>query len=71
MRTDIEPEGIPTALPLAAIRIETVDDYEAATARVAELSGAPEDSPGERELVALVDAIEAWDLAHDDATAWR
>lgn len=57
MRTDIEPEGIPSALPLAAIRIESVEDSEAAIMRVAELSGATEDSVEERELEALSDAI--------------
>lgn len=70
MRTDIEPEGIPTAMPLAAVRIETLDDCERATARVAELAGAPEDTPEDRELAALSDAIMRWDEAHDDATRW-
>ncbi|MDP3408118.1 hypothetical protein [Bosea sp. (in: a-proteobacteria)] len=54
----------------AAITIESVDDYEGATQRVAELAGAVEDSPEERELEALTDAIMAWDKTHDDATAW-
>ena len=54
----------------AAIRIETIEDYERATQRVAELAGALEDSPEERELIALTDAIMAWDKTHDDATAW-
>lgn len=71
MRTDIEPEGIPTEMPLAAIKIETVEDYEKATVRVAELAGHVEDSAEERELEALVDAIMEWDKTHDDATAWR
>ncbi|WP_291821171.1 hypothetical protein [Bosea sp. (in: a-proteobacteria)] len=39
MRTDIEPEGIPSDKPLAAIKIETIEDYEKATVRVAELAG--------------------------------
>ncbi|AOO79559.1 hypothetical protein [Bosea vaviloviae] len=71
MRTDIEPEGIPTETPLAAIKIENVEDYERATIRVADLSGHVEDSAEERELEALVDAIMEWDKSHDDATAWR
>lgn len=70
MRTDIEPERIPTAQPLAVIRIETVDDYERATQRIAELAGALEDTREERELEALSDAIMEWDQAHDDATCW-
>jgi hypothetical protein len=71
MRTDIEPEGIPIEMPLAAIKIETVEDYEKATVRVAEFAGHVEDSAEERELEALVDAIMEWDKSHDDATAWR
>ncbi|OYW63183.1 MAG: hypothetical protein B7Z40_15505 [Bosea sp. 12-68-7] len=55
----------------AAIRIETIEDYERATQRVAELAGALEDTPEERELIALTDAIMAWDKTYDDATAWR
>lgn len=60
MKIDIEPQGIPTEMPLAAIKIETVEDYEKAPARVAELAGHVEDSSEERELEALVDAIVAW-----------
>ncbi|WP_262330908.1 hypothetical protein [Bosea sp. BH3] len=71
MRTDIEPEGIPTEMPLAAIKIETLEDYEKATIRVAELAGHFESTSEERELAALVDAIMKWDQAHDDATGWR
>lgn len=71
MKTDIEPEGIPTEMPLAAVKIESIDDYEKATVRVAELAGHVEDSAEERELEALVDAIMEWDKAHDDATTWR
>lgn len=44
MRTVIEPEGMPAEQPLAVIRIATVEDYEYATARVAQLAGAPDDS---------------------------
>lgn len=71
MRTDIEPEGIPTELPLAAIRVETLDDYEQATARVAQLSGAQKGTSEERELKALTAAIMAWDQRHDEATCWE
>lgn len=54
----------------ATIRIETIEDYERATQRVAELAGAVEDSPEEREPERLTDAIMTWDKTHDDATAW-
>lgn len=77
MTTDIEPEGVPpdavvrSQKPLTRVRIETVDDYERATARVAELAGQIGSSSEKRELEALVEAIMEWDKAHDDATAWR
>ncbi|WP_309644474.1 hypothetical protein [Phenylobacterium sp.] len=58
-------------MPLTAIKIETIEDYEKATVRVAELAGHVEDSAEERELIALVDAIMEWDNSDDDATAWR
>jgi hypothetical protein len=48
MKTDIEPEGIPTEMPLAAIKIENVDDYEKATVRIAEFAGRDEDSAEEQ-----------------------
>lgn len=51
--------------------INSVEEYEAATQRVQDLSGCLEGTPEEAELIALVEAIEAWDRKHDDATAWR
>lgn len=51
--------------------ITNVEEYEAATAEVQELTGAPEGTPEERRLIDLVLAIEIWDASHDDATAWR
>ena len=59
-RTDIKPEGIPTEMPLAAIKIETAEHYEKAAARIAELARHVEDSVEERELAALVDAVTKW-----------
>ncbi|WP_210165947.1 hypothetical protein [Bosea sp. AAP35] len=58
MKTDIET-GVPTEIPLAAIKIDS-RGLRKATARVAELAGHVEDSSEERELEALVDAIVAW-----------
>lgn len=51
--------------------ITNVEQYEAATAEVQELTGAPEGSLEERRLIDLVLAIEIWDAKHDDATAWQ
>ena len=53
------------------ITINSVEEYEAATAEVQRLTGALEDTPEEARLMELVAAIEAWDGDHDDATAWR
>ena len=53
------------------ITITTVEEYEAATREVQELTGAPEGTPEERRLIDLVLAIEIWDASHDDATAWK
>jgi hypothetical protein len=58
-------------MPLAAIKILTEQDYEQATARVAELAEHVKNSSEERELEALIDAIMEWDKAHGDATGWR
>ncbi len=48
------------------IVITTVDEYEAATQEVQDLTGAPEGTPEERRLIDLVLAIETWDakLSH-------
>jgi len=51
--------------------ITTVEEYEDATRRIAELAGCIEDSSEETEMKALVAAVEKWDFDHDDATAWR
>lgn len=64
----VEPAG-GHAMP--KVVITTVDEYEAATREVQELTGAPEDTPEERRLIDLVLAIEIWDMKHDDATGWR
>lgn len=52
------------------IVITTIEEYEAATAEVQELSGAPESSTEETRLADLARAIVIWDAKHDDATAW-
>ena len=64
----VQPPGGP-AMP--NVVITNVEEYEAATREVQELTGAPEGTPEERRLIDLVLAIEMWDAKHDDATAWR
>lgn len=63
-----EPAGGP-AMPQTVIT--TVEEYEAATREVQDLSGAPEGTPEERRLIELVLAIEIWDSKHDDAMRWK
>ena len=70
MKTDSEPEGIPSEPPRARFVITSIDEYERATARVAELSGCQMDPDRQRELDALTSAIMDWDKGHDDATSW-
>lgn len=43
------------------MQITTTEQYEAAMKRIQELSGAPAETPEERELIALVEAADAWD----------
>lgn len=52
-------------------QITTLDDYEAATKRIAELADFPEGSPEAAEMAPLVAAVMEWDKLHDDATAWK
>lgn len=53
------------------LTITTDEEYEAATERVAELTGCMEQSAEEAELVMLIEAIVSWDRAHDDASDWK
>jgi hypothetical protein len=69
MKTDIEPEGIPTDIR-QMIRIDSIEAYERATARVAELSERPGDPVAKAELQTLTAVIMEWDKGHDDATSW-
>jgi hypothetical protein len=64
----VRPAGGP-AMP--KIVITTVEEYDAATQEVQELTGAPEGTPEESRLIDLVLAIEIWDAKHDDETACR
>lgn len=55
----------------ARFRIETIEDYELATQRIAALDSSPRGEDEERERDALVEAVEHWDRKHDDATHWK
>ncbi len=44
--------------------INTHAEYEAAVERVQELSGAPEDTPEEKQLIQLILDVEVWESKH-------
>lgn len=50
--------------------ITTVDEYERATQRIAELEKFPEGTPQAAEMAALIVDVMEWDRVHDDATRW-
>lgn len=51
--------------------ITSLEDYERATQRVAELADYAEGTPQSEELHQLIADIKAWDEVHDDETRWR
>jgi len=51
--------------------ITSLDEYERATQRVADLANYAEGTPQAEELHRLIADIKAWDEKHDDATRWR
>lgn len=51
--------------------ITSLEEYERATQRVAELANYAEGTPQAEELHRLVADIKAWDEKHDDATRWQ
>lgn len=71
MRTELKHGSSSGDEDSAAFRIETLEDYERATRRVATLSSGPQDASTEREQKALLEAIKVWDNRHDDASGWK
>ncbi|SEG68948.1 hypothetical protein [Bosea lathyri] len=51
--------------------IPSLDEYEVATERVRNLADREEGTPPAAELVELVSALMKWDMARDEATAWK
>jgi hypothetical protein len=47
------------------ITISSYEEYEAACERIDALSSCLENTPEEVELLALIDAVELWEDAHD------
>lgn len=71
MRVGVSHPSHPGEREQPQIRIETVEDYEQATRRIAALDAASCGETEERERAALVEAVAAWDRLHDDATGWK
>ena len=51
------------------ITISNFEEYEAACERIDSLSNCLEGTPEEVELLDLIDAVEAWETAHDAPVA--
>ena len=66
----LSPHPAGEADPKRAI-VRCVDDYERATQRVIELGNPAAGSPEEMELIGLVEAIEKWEVRHDDRADWE
>lgn len=71
MRTTVEHAGRSGERDHAHITIESVEDYEVATRRIAALDKATRGESENRELEALLEAVRQWDSRHDDATKWK
>lgn len=71
MRTTIEHGAHAGESDRAHVRIETIEDYELATQKIAALDKATRGEDEERERDALIEAVQRWDREHDDATHWK
>ncbi|PTM43035.1 hypothetical protein [Bosea sp. 124] len=71
MRTRVEHAAHAGENDRARFRIETIEDYELATQRIAALDSAPRGEEEDRERDALIEAVKHWDRKHDDATGWK
>ncbi len=71
MRTTMEHGAHAGENDRARIRIETIEDYELATQKIAALDSATRGEDEERERDALIEAVQQWDRKHDDATGWK
>jgi hypothetical protein len=70
MRVDVSQPTNPGEPHQPRIRIESVEDYEQATRRIAALDSSSCGETEKRERAALVEAVAAWDRRHDDASGW-
>lgn len=71
MRTRVEHAAHAGESDRVRFRIETIEDYELATQRIAALDSASRGEAEDRERQALIEAVQQWDRKHDDATRWK
>ena len=71
MRATIEESTPAGKTDPVRFRIETIEDYELATQRIAMLDSAVRGDDEDRERDALIEAVARWDRKHDDATGWK
>lgn len=71
MRTRMEHAAHAGESDRALFGIETIEDYELATQRIAALDSASRGEDEDREREALIEAVKQWDRKHDDATGWK
>lgn len=71
MRTKVKHAAHAGENDRAHFRIETIEDYELATQRIATLDSATCGEDEDREREALIEAVKHWDRRHDDTTGWK
>ncbi|SEF85527.1 hypothetical protein [Bosea lathyri] len=71
MRTKMEHGAQAGDADKPRFKIDTIDEYELATRRIAALESATRGEAEEQELDALLEAVKLWDAKHDDATGWK
>lgn len=71
MRSQIDSTSPSGGSEQPRFKIETIEDYELATQRIATLDASARVEAEERERQALIAAIGHWDRKHDDATGWK
>ncbi|MGL4444988.1 MAG: hypothetical protein ACRCU1_15290 [Alsobacter sp.] len=70
MKTMIDPPPHADESGRVKFKLETIEDYELATRRIAVLDAGARSEDEERERQALIAAVGEWDRRHDDATGW-
>lgn len=70
MRTTIEHPPHPGESGRVQFLLETIEDYELATRRIAALDACARHEDEERERQGLIAAVAEWDRRRDDVSGW-